>query len=135
MLGVVVGISLAIHLIVLVALAIAGNSASSRGALDSVVLQVVIQFFIVTGTSLGVEQALPTYALVHRIARPPSPRPSKPKKWRVSRLESIAQIVWVGVLLAWLGLVSERPFRGLRSRRRYLSACPDLVAGRPAKPR
>lgn len=103
----IIGISLAIHLVVLVALTIAGNPASFDGALNSIVLQVAIQFFVVTGLFTGIEQALPTMRWSPSRAAP-KPTP-KPKKWQVSRLESVAQIVVVGLLLAWLGFVYEQP--------------------------
>lgn len=105
-LGIAMGISFAIYLIVLSALIVSGNPVTFGGTLNAIVLQVFFQFGAVTLIFAGVEQYLPS---MHWDARSlPTPSPAR-KRNEVSRLGSIAQIVVLLVLLVWLRVLLETP--------------------------
>ncbi len=109
------GISGAIFVIVLTVLALTGNPLTLTGIFNSLLIQVGIQFAIVTGIFIAVERSMPT------IDWKRSTKGSHPAFWAigsqrsqnkgqtVSRFESIAQIVALVVLLLWLRSVVAAP--------------------------
>jgi hypothetical protein len=106
-LWIIIGVSLAIHVVVLVALAVAGTPPTVGDSLGSIALQVLIQFLVITSIFASVDRALP--ALRWSPSRS-TPKPAqKPKPYQVSRLESVGQIVAVSILLFWLGFVYKQP--------------------------
>lgn len=102
------GISLAIYLIVLVALTASGNPITFEGVMSSILLQIVVQFGIVTLIFVAADHSLPMTRWDAQSL--PAPRPAARKVQQVSRLESIAQISLIIVLVCWLRLVFDRPF-------------------------
>ncbi len=108
-LGIIIGASLAIHVIVLIALAVAGAAPTVGDSLGSIALQVLIQFVVITSIFASVDRSLPAlrWSPSSSAPRPAPKRDQKP--YRVSRPESIGQIVAVSILLFWLGFVYEQP--------------------------
>jgi len=100
------GLSLAITLIVFAARVASGGPITFGGALNAIVLQVAIQFGVVTCIFTVAEQSLPT--MRWSVQRPPALPSLAQQAPRVPRLESIAQIVAMVVLLFWLWFVFER---------------------------
>jgi hypothetical protein len=106
-LGIAMGISFAVYLVVLGALIASGNEVTVSGVMNSILLQVFFQFGSITLIFAAVEHYLPT---MHWNARSlPANQPKVRKVGQISRLESIAQIVALLVLLVWLRIVFETP--------------------------
>lgn len=106
-LWIVLGCSCAIVLFVLIALAVSGNAPTFGGALNALVLQVVIEFVVVTGLFTVVDQTMPT------IPWSAKDLPTRPVRVRagqqIPRMDSLAQIVGILVFLFWLGFVLINP--------------------------
>jgi hypothetical protein len=103
----VLGASLAIYLVVVVALTVTGNGMTFGDVLGTVALQVVIQFTIITLIFAGVERSLPTLRWSAEAA--PKARTAAPARPQVSRLESLGQLVAVVVVAAWLWALYGQP--------------------------
>jgi hypothetical protein len=115
----VMGVSLAIYALVLVALALTGTPVTVGGVLTTVVFQLAIQFAIITGIFTIVERSLPTMRWdvrhpdsLHGILRQ-EPRERQERQERQEqvrpRLEAIAEIGGIAVFSAWLWLLFTRP--------------------------
>jgi hypothetical protein len=105
----IMGISFAIYLIVLVALVASGNSITFAGVTNVILLQVVFQFAVITAIFAVAEQYLPTMRWDARSLPTPRPVAREREVQLVPRLESVAQIVAIVVLLFWLRLVLDSP--------------------------
>jgi uncharacterized membrane protein len=106
-LGVVMVISLAIYALVVIAIGVSGSSLTFGGVMNAIVLQVFWQFVIITGIFIVADRYLPTMPWSARDlpAMPPRAR-NVP---RVPRLESIAEIVGIVVMVGWLWFAFDRP--------------------------
>jgi hypothetical protein len=107
-LGLTLGIAFAIHVIVIVALAVVGTTTPFEGVMNEFFLQFVLQFLAVTAIFAIVENTLPTMAWdVHQ---PPTMTPIlKQGQLQVPRLQSIAEIVAIVVVALWLRWVFVTP--------------------------
>lgn len=103
----VLGCSCAIVLFVLFALAVSGNPPTFGDAFNTLILQIIIEFAVVTGLFTAFDHATPT------ISWSAKDLPARPVRIRagqqVPRLESLAQIVAILVFMFWLGFVLARP--------------------------
>ena len=106
-LWIVMGISLAISAAVFAVLAISGNPRSFGEGMTTVVIQVAIQFAAITAIFSVMESSLPTLRWSARDL--PARNPQARAVPRVSRLESIAEIVGIVVVVAWLWAAFDRP--------------------------
>lgn len=101
------GLSLALSLLVHIALSVSGNSIPFEGTITTIVLQIVVQFALVTFIFAAVEHILPT--LRWNTHRQPERPPVVHMVYPIPRQESIAQIVALLVLLPWVWVVFTRP--------------------------
>ena len=104
--GFTLGISLALSLLVRIALSASGTPITFEGTITTMALQIFFQFAIVTFIFAMVQHALPTFRWnAHRRSEPhPVVRVTHP----IPRQESIAQIVALIVVLFWVWVVFER---------------------------
>ena len=110
-LWIVMGVALAIYAAVVVVLALTGNPLTVGDVVTSVVMQAAIQFVVITAIFTVAEQYLPTMRWDARTL--PAPRPAQsPERQgeRVSRLESLAEIVGIVVMVGWLWFAYNQPF-------------------------
>jgi uncharacterized membrane protein len=107
-LWIVMAISLAIYAVTVAALVVSGVTVTFAGIMNAVVLQVFWQFVVITGIFAAVEHYLPTTQWSAK--RLPAPQPPVRQGARVSRFESIAEIVGIVVLVGWLWFAYNRPF-------------------------
>ena len=108
-LSITIGVSLAICLVVLVALGVSGTAITFEGALNTILLQMVFQFAVVTAIFAAADSYLPSISW--NVQRPPVLHPvfRQGQQWQLrSRLESIAEIVAIVVCVWWLWLVFDR---------------------------
>ncbi len=109
-LWIVLAISLAIYAAVLVALAISGNPLSVGDVMTTVVMQVAIQFVVITGIFTAVDSYLPTMEWnAKRLPTPQAPAPAR-QGARIPRMESLGEIIGIVVMVGWLWLAFDRPF-------------------------
>jgi len=102
-----VGVSVAIYLVVIIAFIASGNAFTVTGILSVLLLQLFVQFVVVTGIFSALEQYLPTRPWnPHRLsAVPVLPRQGQQRP----RLEAIAEIVAITVSLLWLRVFFTQP--------------------------
>lgn len=105
-LWIVMAISLAIYAVVVVVLAVSDNPPTFAGALNTIMLQIFIQFAVITAIFATAQLYLPTMQWSARDL--PAPRPVARNVPRVPRLESIGQIVGIVVMVGWVWFVFER---------------------------
>lgn len=103
----VMGASLAIYLVVLVALTVTGNEMNFGDVLGTAALQVLIQFAVITLVFAVVERSPTTLRWSAESA--PKARPTTLARPQVSRLESVSKIVAVVVVAAWLWTLFAQP--------------------------
>lgn len=104
-LAITMGISLAVYAAVAVALAIGDNPTTIGEAMTSVVMQVAIQFTAITAIFAAAEHYLPTMRWsAQRSPSAQSARRPAHTDSRIPRLESLAEIVAIVALVAWLWL-------------------------------
>jgi hypothetical protein len=106
-LGIVMGISLAVYAVVTVALAATGATRTFGDVMTTVIMQIAIQFAVVTGIFTAVDSYLPTMPWSAR--QLPAPQAATRHRARVSRLESLAEIVGGVVVVGWLLFAYNRP--------------------------
>jgi len=108
----VMAISLAIYAVVLVALAISGNPLSVGDVVTTVVMQVAIQFVVITGIFAAADSYLPTMEWSAKSLSTPTPQAPAPSRQeaRIPRMESLGEIVGIVVLVGWLWFAFDRPF-------------------------
>jgi len=103
----VMGISVPLSLLVQIVLGLNGVPMTVDGILTRLVLQIVVQFAIITAIFAGVQQTLPMFRWNEER------RPERPAAGRagqsVPRSESIAQIIVNLVVLSWFWAVIESP--------------------------
>jgi len=105
-LWIVMAISLGIYVVVVVVLAVSGNPPTFAGALNTIMLQIFIQFAVITAIFAAAQLYLPT--MQWNAQDLPAPRPVARNIPRVPRLESIGQIVGIVVMVGWAWFVFER---------------------------
>ena len=108
-LWIVIGASLAIRLIVVFALGVAGVPVADTLSLDSFLLQIIIPFVVLTAIFTVADQSLPALRWSARSLPAPLPAPVARHPNQVSRLESIAQIIALVVVLFWLKALLDNP--------------------------
>ncbi|HEX5440916.1 MAG TPA: hypothetical protein VFW76_08535 [Ktedonobacterales bacterium] len=111
-LWIVMAISLAIYAVTVVALAISGNPLSVGDVMTTVIMQVAIQFAIITGIFAVADHYLPTMEWSAKklpVAAPQTQAPARQEE-RVPRMESLGEIVGIVVLVGWLWFAFDRPF-------------------------
>jgi hypothetical protein len=101
------GITFAIYVIVLVVLATIGSPISVVGVMSTVLIEILIQSAVVTGIFIAVEQYLPS--ITWNAKRPSALHPAFRKAQQIPRLQPIAEIVALVVLLGWLRYVFVTP--------------------------
>lgn len=109
-LWIVMAVALAIYAAVVTVLALTRNPLTAGDVLTSVVMQVAIQFVVITAIFTAGDQYLPTMRWDAR--RLPAPRASQPPERlgeRVSRVESLAEIVGIVVVVGWLWFAYAQP--------------------------
>lgn len=111
-LWIVVTISLAIYAVTVVALAISGNAVTVGGIITSVMMQLAIQFAVITGIFAAVDSYLPTMEWSAKSLSVPVPQaPASARQGaRVPRMESLGEIVGIVVLVGWFWFAFDRPF-------------------------
>lgn len=113
-LWIVMAVSLAIYSVVLIALAISGNPLSVGDVMTSVIMQVAIQFVVMTGIFAAADHYLPTMEWSAKSLPTPVPQPqaTAPTRQgaRIPRMESLGEIVGIVVLVGWLWFAFDRPF-------------------------
>lgn len=110
-LWIVLAVSLAIYAVVVTVLALTGNPLTVGGVLTSVIMQAAIQFVALTAIFTVANQYLPAMRWDARSLPAPRP-PQAPERQgeRVSRLESLAEIVGIAVMVGWLWFAYNQPF-------------------------
>ncbi len=109
-LWIVIAISLAIYAVVLVGLAISGNPLSVGDVVTTVVMQVAIQFAVITGIFAAADSYLPTMEWSAKsLSMPTSQAPAR-QEARIPRMESLGEIVGIVVLVGWFWAAFDRPF-------------------------
>lgn len=110
-LWIVLAVSLAIYAVVVTVLALTGNPLTVGGVLTSVIMQAAIQFVALTAIFTVANQYLPAMRWDARSLPAPRP-PQAPVRQgeRVSRLESLAEIVGIAVMVGWLWFAYNQPF-------------------------
>lgn len=109
-LWIVLGISLAVFAVVIVVLALSGNPLGAGEVMSSIVMQGAIQFAVITGIFAVVEKSLPTMPWSARGLPAAQPAAATaPQAPRVSRAESLAEIVGVLVVVGWLTFAYNNP--------------------------
>ncbi len=113
-LWIVMAISLAIYAVVLVALVITGNPLSVGDVMTTVIMQVAIQFVVITGIFAVADNYLPTMewsakSLPVAVPQTQTQAPAR-QEARVPRMESLGEIVGIVVLVGWLWFAFDRPF-------------------------
>ena len=112
-LWIVMAISLAIYAAVVTVLTLTGNPLTVGGVLTSVVMQVAIQFAALTAIFTVANQYLPTMRWDARsLPMLPKTQPTQPKERqgeRVSRVETLAEIVGIVVVVGWLWFAYNQP--------------------------
>lgn len=110
-LGVVIVISLAIYALVDVALGVTGSPITFEGVMNAVVLQVFWQFVVITAIFTVANRYLPTMTWSARDL--PATQPITQSRTRnvprVSRPESIAEIVAIVVMVGWVWFAFGQP--------------------------
>ena len=109
-LSITLGVSLAICLVVLIVLGVSGTTITFEGVLNTILLQMVFQFAVVTAIFAAADSYLPSTPW--NVQRPPALHPvfRQGQQWQLRpRLESIAEIVAIVVCVWWLWLVFDRP--------------------------
>ncbi|HEU4781752.1 MAG TPA: hypothetical protein VFS83_00290, partial [Ktedonobacterales bacterium] len=111
-LWIVVAIALAIYAAVLVALVITGNPLSVGDVMTTVIMQVAIQFVVITGIFAVADHYLPTMEWSAKGLSVPAPQSSTPARQeaRIPRMESLGEIIGIVVLVGWLWFAFDRPF-------------------------
>jgi len=111
-LWIVMAVSLAIYAVVLVALAISGNPLSVGDVMTTIVMQVAIQFVVITGIFAAADSYLPTMEWSAKSLPTPAPQAPAPARQgaRIPRMESLGEIVGIVVLVGWLWFAFDRPF-------------------------
>lgn len=111
-LWIVMAISLAIYTVVLAGLAISGNPLSVGDVMTTVIMQVAIQFVVITGIFAVADHYLPTMEWSAKTLPVPAPQASAPARQeaRVPRMESLGEIIGIVVLVGWLWFAFDRPF-------------------------
>lgn len=109
---IVMAISLTIYAVVLVALVITGNPLSVGDVITTVVMQVAIQFVVITGIFAAADAYLPTMEWSAKNLPVAAPRASAPARQeaRIPRMESLGEIIGIVVLVGWLWFAFDRPF-------------------------
>lgn len=109
-LWIILGISLAVSAAVVAALAVIGAPVTFAGVLNTIMLQIFIQFAVITAIFTAAQlYMLPT--MQWSAQRLPAPQPARRNVPRVPRVESIGQIVGIIVLVFWLWFVFDQPSR------------------------
>lgn len=109
-LWIVMAISLAIYAVVLVALVITGNPLSVGDVITTVVMQVAIQFVVITGIFAAADSYLPTMEWSAKDLTMPAPQAPAHQEDRVPRMESLGEIIGIAVLVGWFWFAFDRPF-------------------------
>ena len=109
-LWIVMAISLAIYAVVLAALVITGNPLSVGDVVTTVVMQVAIQFAVITGIFAAADSYLPTMEWSAKGLAVAAPQASARQEARIPRMESLGEIVGIVVLVGWLWFAFDRPF-------------------------
>jgi hypothetical protein len=109
-LWIVMAISLGIYAVVVTVLALTDNPLTAGGVLTSVVVQAAIQFVALTAIFTVANQYLPTMRWDARTLPAPRPQSLERQGERVSRLESLAEIVGIVVMVGWLWFAYNQPF-------------------------
>lgn len=109
-LGIVMVISLAIYAVVIVALVITGNPLSVGDVITTVVMQVAIQFAVITGIFAAADSYLPTMEWSAKGLPTPSPQAPARQEPRIPRMESLGEIIGIVVFVGWLWFALDRPF-------------------------
>jgi hypothetical protein len=109
-LWIVVAISLAIYAVVLVALAISGNPLSVGDVITTVVMQVAIQFVVITGIFAAADSYLPTMEWSAKDLTMPALQAPARQEVRIPRMESLGEIIGIVVLVGWFWFAFDRPF-------------------------
>jgi hypothetical protein len=111
-LWIVIAISLAIYAVTVVALAISGNAVTVGDIITSVIMQLAIQFAVITGIFTAVDSYLPTMEWSAKSLSVPVPQAPAPTSQgaRIPRMESLGEIVGIVVLVGWLWFAFDRPF-------------------------
>ena len=136
-LGIIIGASLAIHVIVLIALAVAGAAPTVGDSLGSIALQVLIQFVVITSIFASVDRSLPALPLVPQQlgTQASAERKVLRKPYRVSRPDRSGRSSAVSILLFWLGFVYRATTVVFGPLCRHVPARADLVADRRCRRR
>ena len=109
-LSITLGVSLAICLVILIVLGVSGTPITFESVVNTILLQMVIQFAVVTAIFAAADSYLPRTPW--NVQRPPALHPvfRQGQQWQLRpRLESIAEIVAIVVSVWWLWLVFDRP--------------------------
>jgi uncharacterized membrane protein len=106
-LGLALGVSVALSVLVHIVLALSGVSFTFEGILTTSVIQLVVLFAIVTGIFTAVQHTLPMFRW--NTQRQPERSPVSRTGQAIPRSESIAQIIVNIVVLSWLWAVFENP--------------------------
>ncbi len=101
------GITFAVYVIVLAVLTAVGNPPSVEGVLNAALLQIFIQFAVVTAIFIAVERYMPSFKWSARRQR--VLHPALRSSQRFPRLEPIAEIVALVVLFGWLRYLFVTP--------------------------
>ena len=107
-LWIVLGISLAVFAVVIVVLALSGNPLSVGNVMTTVIMQAAIQFAVITGIFAAVDKSIPTMPWNAR-GLPAAQPVAAPQAPRVSRAESLAEIIGVLVVVGWLTFAYNQP--------------------------
>lgn len=105
---IVIGCSLALRFVALGALATAGVPVDAALSLDSILLQIIVPFVVLTAIFTATDRSLPAWRWSAR-GLPAPAVPARRKHHQVSRFESIAQVIALLVVLFWLHMLFETP--------------------------
>jgi hypothetical protein len=103
------GIAFGAYLLVLIGLIVSGNGMAFGDVLTTVVLIVAIQFVVITIIFAAVERYVPSMPWSARGLPAPQVARNVSQAPRVPRMESVAAIIGIVVLVIWASIVLENP--------------------------
>jgi hypothetical protein len=109
-LWIVIAISLGIYAVMLVGLAISGKPPSVGDVITTVIMQVAIQFAVLTGIFAAADSYLPTMEWSAKDLTMPAPQAPARQEARIPRMESLGEIIGIVVLVGWFWVAFDRPF-------------------------